>query len=246
VTHYYLPRYRYYDYIVAASITTLLCANLIGPAKVINVAIPWLGTVVMSAGIAFLPLFYTLGKIVTEVYGYMPNRRVIWAGFAASAFAALLSMLIVGLTPAPDTFSGEYQKHLEAIFGNTPRVVLASLASFLCGSFVNSHAMAMLKSLTRGRHLLMRTFGATLCSQFVDSCLFYTIAFYGIWPQGQLLAVIVAQYVLKVGCEVLMSPATCALVRLLKEKESEVSFGGNAQLLPLPLGTNHRQATKNN
>jgi uncharacterized integral membrane protein (TIGR00697 family) len=193
---------------------------LIGPAKVIDVAIPALGIVTMSAGILLLPLFNTLGKIVTEVYGHANNCRLIWTGFAAMAFAALFSLYMVEVAPAAITMSNDYQRHLEAIFGDTPRVVLASLLAFLCGSFINSAAMSKLKTVMQERHLLMRAYAATLCSQLVDSCLFYTIAFYGIWPRNQLLQIIAVQCVMKIGCEIIMSPATCAIVDMLKKKET--------------------------
>ncbi|HVK96001.1 MAG TPA: queuosine precursor transporter [Noviherbaspirillum sp.] len=238
------PPYRYYDYIVAASVTTLLCANLIGPAKVIDVALPGLGIVTMSAGVLFLPLFYTFGKIVSEVYGHAHNCRVIWAGFVALVLTAVLSLFVVGLAPAADPFSSEYQKHLEAVFGNTPRVVLASMIAFLCGSFVNNHVMTALKTVMRGRHLFLRTFGATVCSQFVDSCLFYLIAFYGLWAQEQLLTVIAAQYVLKVGCEFVMSPATYGIIRLLKKKEEEAAHEYRAHATTFALQGMPWQAAK--
>lgn len=211
--------YRYYEYIVAASVTILLCANLIGPAKVIEVAVPFFGMVSMSAGIILLPLFYTLGKVVEEIYGHKQNCRLICTGFIALAFTALLSLYVVGLTPASDAFNITYQKHLEAIFGNTPRIVLASLAAFLCGSFVNGHVMSALKNRTQGRHLLIRTLGTTVCGEFIDTCLFYSLAFYGVWQAPQIFGVICSQFALRIMCGFVMSPVAYALVHLLKEKE---------------------------
>lgn len=211
--------YRYYEYLLAASVTILLGANLIGPAKLIDVTLPFFGTVAMSAGIFLLPLFYTLGKVVEEVYGHERHGRLIWTGFVALAFAALLSCGIVGLTPANDPFSLDYQAHLEGVFGNTPRVAMASFAAFLCGSFVNRHVMAALKARTQGRFLLMRTMGTTVCGEFVDTVLFYTIAFSGIWSSQQMLSVIGTQFALRIACGFALSPVTCVLVRLLRGME---------------------------
>jgi uncharacterized integral membrane protein (TIGR00697 family) len=233
--------YRYYEYIVAISVTILLCANLIGPAKVIDVAVPFFGTVAMSAGIVLLPLFYTLGKVVEEVYGHQQHCRLIWTGFIALAFTALLSLYIVGVTPTNDAFNSDYQKHLVAIFGNTPRIILASLAAFLCGSFVNGHVMAALKTKMQSRHLLIRTLGTTVCAELIDTCLFYTIAFYGIWQQQQIVAVICAQFALRIACGFIMSPVTYAFAGLLREKEQANFADNDLHIVPLrprsPLGS---------
>ena len=83
------PRqFRYYDLIMAAYVTILLCANLIGPSKVSTVQVPVFGDVTFVAGVLFFPLSYIFGDILTEVYGYARDRRVVWAGFGALAFAA--------------------------------------------------------------------------------------------------------------------------------------------------------------
>ena len=94
--------YRYYDLIMAAYVCILLCANLIGPSKVATIHVPVFGAVTFVAGVLFFPLSYIFGDILTEVYGYARDRRCVWAGFAALAFAALMAAVIVHLPPAPE------------------------------------------------------------------------------------------------------------------------------------------------
>jgi queuosine precursor transporter len=120
-------QYRYYDLIMAAYVCILLCANLIGPAKVTTVGIPVIGDITFVAGVLFFPLSYIFGDILTEVYGYARDRRVVWAGFGALAFAAFMAWVIVTLPPAAEW--RENQQHVAAIFGNTPRIIAASTAS---------------------------------------------------------------------------------------------------------------------
>jgi uncharacterized PurR-regulated membrane protein YhhQ (DUF165 family) len=72
--------YRYYDFVMAAYVCILLCANLIGPAKVSTVQLPLVGSITFMAGVLFFPLSYIFGDILTEVYGYARDRRVVWAG----------------------------------------------------------------------------------------------------------------------------------------------------------------------
>ncbi len=131
------------------------------------------------AGVLFFPISYFFGDILTEVYGYARDRRAVWSGFAALAFAALMAAVIVHLPPAD--FWRSKQPAVEAMFGNTPRIVCASVIAFWCGSFVNSYVLAKMKLLTRGRWLWTRIIGSTVCGELVDSALFYTIAFAGLW-----------------------------------------------------------------
>ena len=228
-------QYRYYDFVMAAFVTILLCSNLIGAAKAAEVTLPFFGTVSFGAGVLFFPISYIFGDILTEVYGYGRDRRVVWAGFGALAFAAIMAAVILALKPAADPFNAEYQTHLNAVFGNTPRIVLGSMLAFWCGSFVNSYVMAKMKVWMQGRKLWMRTIGSTGCGELVDSSLFYVIAFYGIWSNQQLLAVIVAQYFLKTGWEVVMTPVTYQVVNFLKRKENEDYFDRNTNFNPFHL-----------
>ena len=88
-------QYRYYEFVMAAFVTVLICSNLIGPAKIAQVDLPLFGIVSFGAGVLFFPISYVFGDILTEVYGYARSRRVIWAGFAGLSFAAVLSAIVV-------------------------------------------------------------------------------------------------------------------------------------------------------
>ena len=227
--------YRYYDFVMAAFVCVLLCSNLIGAAKAAEVTLPVLGTVTFGAGVLFFPISYIFGDVLTEVYGYGRDRRVIWAGFAALVFAAVMAAIVLALKPASDPFNTGYQAHLEAVFGNTWRIVLGSITAFWCGSFVNSYVMARMKVAMAGRALWMRTIGSTLCGELVDSGLFYVIAFYGIWPDHQVLTVAVAQYILKTGWEVVMTPFTYKVVGFLKRHEGIDHFDSHTDFNPFRL-----------
>jgi len=156
--------YRYYDLVMAAFVTVLLTANVIGPGKVAQ-----LGGLTFGAGVLFFPVSYVFGDVLTEVYGYARARKVIWAGFAALIFASFMSFVIVALPPAADWPS---QAAYEAVFGQTPRIVFASLVAFFCGEFVNSYVLAKMKVWMEGRRLWMRAIGSTIFGEGVDSLIF--------------------------------------------------------------------------
>ena len=225
------PRqYRYYEFVMVAFVTVLICSNLIGPAKIVQ--LDWL-PFAFGAGVLFFPISYVFGDILTEVYGYARDRRVVWCGFAALVFAALMSSVIVRLPPAE--FWRERQPAVEAIFGNTPRIICASIIAFWCGSFVNSYVLAKMKIWTSGRWLWSRIIGSTLCGELIDSALFYTLAFAGLWPPGELLTVTATQYVLKSAWEVLATPVTYRIVAFLKRAEQEDYYDRGTHFTPFSL-----------
>jgi len=228
--------YRYYDFVMVAFVTILVCSNLIGPAKIAQVDFPIVGILTFGAGVLFFPISYVFGDIMTEVYGYARSRRVIWAGFAALAFASFMAWVIVQLPPAP---FWKNQAAYEVAFGSTWRIALASLVAFSCGEFVNSFVLAKMKIMTAGRWLWTRTIGSTIFGEAVDSALFYPLAFYGsgIIPDDKLPLVMIAQFVAKVAVEVLFTPFTYVVVGWLKKKENEDYYDRDTDFNPFTLKT---------
>ena len=226
--------YRYYDLVMAAFVTVLLCSNLIGPAKAVQVELPFFGAVVFGAGVLFFPISYVFGDILTEVYGYARARRVIWAGFAGLAFASLMASVVVALPPSPEWPN---QKAYEIAFGSTWRIAAASMFAYFCGEFVNSFVLAKMKILTAGRWLWTRTIGSTIVGEAVDSALFYPLAFYdsGIMPNAIIPRLMLAQFVLKVAVEVIFTPLTYKVVGALKRAENEDYYDRDTRFTPFTL-----------
>jgi uncharacterized integral membrane protein (TIGR00697 family) len=225
------PRtYRYYDLVMAAFVTVLLCANLIGAAKTAQI-----GPFTFGAGVLFFPLSYVFGDILTEVYGYARARRVVWAGFGATIFASIMSTVVLAFAPAPGDWNQGYHAAMQTVFGNTPRLVLASLVAYFCGEFCNSFVLAKLKVRTAGRYLWLRTIGSTIVGEGIDSLIFYPLAFYGLWSNEQVLAVMMTNYSLKVGWETLMTPVTYKIVNALKRAESEDYFDRGTNFTPFSI-----------
>jgi len=225
--------FRYFDYMLAAFVTILLLSNLIGAAKLAT----WHGHL-FGAGILFFPISYILGDVLTEVYGYANARRCVWVGFFAMLFMAFMSTVVVAMPAAPDDWkcatSGDArfaavlaahgpgaicQSTYESVFGNTWRIVAASVTAFWAGEFVNSFVLAKMKVWTGGKYLFTRTWGSTIAGQAVDSLLFYPIAFLGIWTLNGVLMVLVTNWALKVLWEVALTPVTYAVVGFLKRHE---------------------------
>ena len=223
--------FRYYDLVMAAFVAILLLSNIIGASKPSYITLPSGEQWSFGAGVLFFPVSYIIGDVLTEVYGYARARRVIWTGFAALIFMAFMAWVVVSLPPAK---GWPNQPAYEAVFGNSWRIVLASMTAFWAGEFANSYVLARMKVWTGGKHLWTRTIGSTVVGQGLDSLIFYPLAFYGLagWPPEQLLQVVISQWVIKTGWEVILTPLTYLAVNTLKRREGVDVFDTETDFSP--------------
>lgn len=219
--------YKYYELVMAAFVTVLLCSNIIGAAKIVEI-----GGYSFGAGILFFPISYIFGDILTEVYGYARARKVVWAGFAALLFASAMSWVIVKLPPSPG-WGG--QDVYEKAFGSTWRIACSSLIAFWAGEFTNSFVLAKMKIWSSGKYLWTRTIGSTIAGELVDSLIFYPLAFTGVWTTKQIVTVLFTNYLLKTAWEVVNTPITYRIVGYLKRAESEDYYDRDTNFTPFSL-----------
>lgn len=223
--------FRYYDLLMAAFVAILLLSNIIGASKPSYVTLPNGTQWAFGAGVLFFPISYIIGDVLTEVYGYARARRVIWTGFAALAFMAFMAWIVVALPPA-DGWPG--QASYEFVFGNSWRIVIASMTAFCVGEFANSYVLARMKIWTGGKQLWARTIGSTVVGQGLDSLIFYPLAFYGLagWPPEQLYEVVLSQWLIKTAWEAALTPATYLVVGALKRREGVDVFDEGTDFTP--------------
>jgi hypothetical protein len=219
-------RYKYFDIILGLFVGVLLISN-VASTKIVQI-----GPFSFDGGTILFPLAYIFGDILTEVYGYRMSRRVIWTGFASALIMSVVFIIVGKLPSAPDWNN---QAAYDQILGLTPRLVVASLLAYLAGEFSNSYTLARMKVSTNGRWLWLRTIGSTLIGEGVDTLIFVLVAFWGILPLDLLIAVIVSNYVFKVGVEVLATPLTYSAVRFLKRSEGVDAFDRGINFNPFSL-----------
>jgi queuosine precursor transporter len=219
--------YRYYDLITALFVTVLLVSNIASSAKIVSwgVALPVLRLpLAFDAGTLLFPISYIFGDVLTEVYGYARSRRVIWTGFAMAALMSVTLWLVRVLPGAPEWEAGVGQASFDAVLGgvSTGALVVASMVAYFAGEFSNSYVLARMKVWTHGRFLWARTIGSTLVGEGVDSVLFVVVASaLGVFPWVLAPSIIVANYIFKVGVEILFTPVTYRIVAFLKRAENE-------------------------
>jgi len=215
--------FRYFTPIAGLFVAALLISNTTA-GKLIQ-----LGTFTFPGGIIVFPISYIFGDILTEVYGYVRARRIIWTGFVAEIFMSLIYWAVIALPSAP---FWPHQEAISAILGQVPRIVLATIMGYVSGEFVNSYIMAQMKMLTKGKYLWTRTIGSTVAGEGVDTILFISIAFAGVFPATELLRTMFSVYVFKVVYETIATPITYIIVGFLKKKESVDFYDHDTKFTP--------------
>lgn len=227
--------FRYYDFLLGGMVAVLLCSNLIGPGKVCTLTLPLIGNVDFGAGNLFFPISYIFGDVLTEVYGFKKSRRVIWAGFGSLALASLVFAAVRALPGEAQWQGYAGQGAYDAILGgmSSGGIVLASLSAYLVGEFSNSVVLARLKVATAGKWLWLRTIASTLVGEGIDSVIFIFVAtLAGVFPRELFGTLVLTNYIFKVSIEVMMTPATYAVVAFLKRAESEDYYDRHTRFNP--------------
>jgi uncharacterized integral membrane protein (TIGR00697 family) len=214
---------RYYDIILAAFVAALLISN-IGAVKLIA-----FGPIITDGGAILFPLTYIFGDVLTEVYGYSYARRAVWTAFAVMAVASIIFILVTTAPPAPEWHN---QDAFRSVLGFVPRIVIASLAAFLFGQFMNAFVLAKLKVRTKGNKLWLRLIGSTVVGELFDTTIFALIAFGGILGAWSMTKFIFIGWVFKTSVEIIMLPVTYRVISFLKQTEHRDKYDKKTDFTP--------------
>ena len=220
---------RYLDFITASFVAVLLISN-VAALKVFKI-----GGLVFDGGALIFPVSYIFGDILTEVYGYQVCRRVIWTGFLWLVVYNLIMIACTYLPAEPSWDQKVGEKAFQSVFANSPRLVTAGILGFFWGEFANSFVMAKMKIQSQGRFLWMRTIGSTLVGELIDTGLFCVVAFAAILPWQELANLTVTGYLYKSAVEIVMTPATYAIVAFLKRTEQRDTYDRDTNFNPFHL-----------
>ena len=174
--------------------------------------------IITDGGALLFPLTYVLGDVLAEVFGMRGARRAILLGFGVSLLASL-TFLAVGAAPAAPGY--ENQEAFVAVLGFVPRIVVASLAGYLVGQFLNAWVLVKLKQWREGKGMWKRLLGSTVVGEAADTTIFCLIAFGGQIDGGTMLNYIVVGYLFKVSVEAVLLPVTYRVISLVRSREPE-------------------------
>jgi len=182
------------EYIIGMFVGCVVIANILA-SKIVT----FLNFTVPAVVIIYSTTFF-LTDILSEFYGKKETKKAVWSGFLANVILVFNVFIIINWTPAP--FWGN-QDALVKILGMTPRIVIASLIAYLISQNHDVWAYNFLKNKTKGKHLWLRNNVSTIVSQLIDSFIFITIAFIGIFP---IFPLIIGQFIIKAIIALLDTP----------------------------------------
>jgi uncharacterized integral membrane protein (TIGR00697 family) len=152
--------------------------------------------------------------IVNEYYGPKAVRRISFTAITLISYAFLIYYLAI-LVPPADFWIGSQaakgnipnmQDAFNGIFGQGMRIIVGSLVAFLVSQLVDVYVFHKIKKITGEKKVWLRATGSTLVSQIVDSYIVLFIAFAGVFPWQQILAIGVVNYIYKASMAIILTP----------------------------------------
>ena len=205
---------KIYLYLAAIFIAALVVCNLIAN-KFITIDLGF-KTFIISAGVLPYPITFLITDILSEIYGKKKTARIVWAGFGASLFVLgvlLLAQQFTAIEASPvndDTFN--------MVFGNSWRVIFASMTAYLCAQLVDVRIYHFWKEKTAGKHLWLRNNFSTVFSQLVDTTLVVCVLFLGIRSNSEIIQFILDGWLFKILCAFIDTPLLYASTAFIRNK----------------------------
>jgi queuosine precursor transporter len=172
----------------------------LGPVSAIGT---WVGVgpLAVEAGIFAFLLLVSVSSAVAELHGPDTARRLVLFGFVPLVTSVLLSLIVLALPPSPSMTSDRLQA-FELMMSGTPRIWLGGIIAYGISQILNVTIFSALKQ-GGGKLLWLRAAVASVLSQIADTLIFVSVAFYGVFPIGEL---IVGQMLTKVVLSVVLVP----------------------------------------
>ncbi|MGD2247998.1 MAG: queuosine precursor transporter [Candidatus Methanofastidiosia archaeon] len=189
------------EYMIGMYAALIVTANILA-SKIVVFA----GFFVPAAVIVYASSFL-LTDMISEFYGKEKAQKAVWTGFLANIMLVVSVYIAIIWEGAP---FWEYQNAFETVLQNTPRIVFASMAAYL----VSQHHDVMSYHWWKTKfptHLWVRNNASTIVSQALDTVVFITLAFYGLFP---IVPMIIGQYIIKLLIALIDTPFIYTVKRL--------------------------------
>ena len=176
-----------------------------------------LGPLAVESGIFAFLLLVVTSSSVAELHGRQAANRLVLIGFVPLLVSLFLSIVVLALPASPQMDPARLSA-FETVMGGTPRIWLGGIHAYGISTFLNVTIFSRLKSSEGSRLLWLRAAIASVLSQIVDTLIFITVAFYGVFPIGELvLGQMLAKVVLSA---VLVPPLVYGFVALGRTLDS--------------------------
>jgi uncharacterized integral membrane protein (TIGR00697 family) len=187
--------------------------------KLIPLDLTWLslGILSFSYGAFMHAITFPCTDAVAEIWGPKRARLMVYLGTGVYCVAMAFYIIGVNLPGAP---GWPLNDAYNSVFAQAGRLVVASICATVVAQLLDVTLFDLIKKLTQGRRLWLRNNISTAISQFVDTCVFYGIAFYGVIPNDLLPLLILGTYIVKLSISVLDTPMVYVLVAWIKRSPS--------------------------
>ena len=176
---------------------------------------------VLPCAVILFPLVYVLSDLMTEVYGLRLSKIAITTNAILNLFMSVIFIIAVNIPSAPFFDATAFN----AVLGSTPRMVIASLISYYLGDMINSYSLSFFKSKLEDAKIkflgtfFFRSIISSMLGQIFDTLGFIFMAFYGTVPNSVLLTMMLCQYTVKIGYQVIIYPFMHYIVAWWKRSE---------------------------
>lgn len=187
--------------------------------KLIPLDLEWagLGILAFSFGAFMHAITFPCTDTVAEVWGAARARLMVYLGCAV--YAVAIAFYIIG-TKLPAAPGWELNEAYVSIFSQAERMIVGSICATVVAQLLDIYLFERIKQATGMKWLWLRNNGSTAISQFVDTAIFYSIAFYGVIPNDQLPLLVLGTYLVKLAITAIDTPIVYLLVRWITGKWS--------------------------
>ena len=199
-----MTKTKAYSYLTGTFCALIIASNILA-TKTLKVEF-----IMLPGSIMTFPILFIVNDILSEIYGYEMAKNVIYLGFILNIIAVILYSIAIMLpsdSPNAEAFS--------SILSTTPRLFIAGLISYLMGNIINSKIMVVLKE-KYNDYLFVRCIASTVIGEAIDSIIFITVSFYGVFPGELIITMICCQVVFKVLYEIIAYPITRKIIIFVK------------------------------
>ena len=193
-----------------------LVSALVVMANIFANKIVAFGPFTVPAGVIVFSMTFFITDIISEKWGAKYARKAVWAGFFSSLILILSTYIVIHWPPA--VFAVEMSEMFGKVLALTPRITVASFIAYLISQHHDVWAFHFWKRKTNGRHLWFRNNASTIVSQLIDSVIFITIAFYGVFP---IIPLIIGQWVVKILIALIDTPFMYCAIWMMKKVKTK-------------------------
>lgn len=210
-----------YNYLLGIAMIYMMLMILSGLLvyKIVKV-----GYFVGPPGIILVPIMYCLSNVMTEVYGYVVARNMMWWFIIASVLFTVISNVLIRL-PSPGNFTNQADFNL--LLGSMPRVAVAGIIGTICGVSFDNYVVSKLKKWMDGKKYWLRSSVSTCGGEIIYNLIAYPLMFIGVVSNGELVHIFISVTIFKIITTMVFITPECFLARYLKIKEKVNVFDDN-------------------